>query len=135
VRKVTAFNEPSTGHIGANGVRKTAKCGITMTERGHRTTRRHFLVGAFASLISAPAIVQFTNLMPVRSAPLQIWTPGPKTATTLGEWYQACFFRSLDHALKSGHAMTCTQADGSLISIREAQRIVSDARAQGWLVR
>jgi hypothetical protein len=71
--------------------------------------------------------------MPARGAPLQILAPQLKTPRTMSEWYQACFYHNLDYALKRGHAMTCTQSDGTLISVAEGRQIVARARTQGWL--
>jgi hypothetical protein len=104
----------------------------TKTSTATEMTRRHILIGA-AAMICAPAIVRAASLMPARGAPLQIFAPELKTPRTLSEWYQACFYRNLDHALKRGHAMTCAQPDGTVISVAEGRQIVARARTQGWL--
>jgi hypothetical protein len=104
----------------------------TKTSTATEKTRRHILIAA-AALICAPAIVRAASLMPARGAPLRILAPGLKTPRTMSEWYQACFYRNLDHALKRGLAMTCAQSDGTVISVAEGRQIVARARTQGWL--
>ena len=90
----------------------------------YRMTRRSVLIGAVASLICAPAIVRATNLMPVRSLPLQFLDP-------LGEFYRRCFYHSLDHGLRTGRMIA--SINGKSISMADARRMVAYARAQGWL--
>jgi len=90
----------------------------------YRTTRRSLLIGAAASLICAPAIVRATSLMPVRNLPLQRWSP-------LGEFYRDCFYHSLDHGLRTGQMMA--SINGKIVSVTEARRMVTYARANGWL--
>jgi hypothetical protein len=106
---------------------------IVMTAPAFRTTRRNFLLGAAATILGGPAIVRAASLMPVRAVPLQISGPELKTPGTLGEWHRLCFYHNLSHALNAGRAMTCTQIDGTVITVAEGRRIVADARAQGWL--
>ena len=103
-----------------------------MAESVLRLSRRNILLAA-ATLMCAPAIVRASSLMPVRGVPLQILAPELKTPRTLSEWHRACFYRDLDNALNAGRAMTCTQIDGTVISVAEGRQIVADARAQGWL--
>jgi hypothetical protein len=98
-----------------------------------RITRRTILVGAAASLICAPAIVQAVNLMPVRGLPLQLLIPKRRIPKTMGEWYQLCFYNNLVNDLKAGRAMTYGPIGGTPISVAEGRQIVARARAEGWL--
>jgi hypothetical protein len=82
-----------------------------------RITRRTILVGAAASLIYAPAIVQAVNLMPVRGLPLQLIIPKRRDLKTMGDWYQFCFYNNLDNDLKAGRAMTYGPIGGKPISV------------------
>jgi hypothetical protein len=102
-----------------------------MTAPSSRITRRNILIGVFASLVGAPAIVRASSLMPVRCVPLQILTPELKTPRTLGEWYQLCFYNNLENALEAGRAMR--PIGGKTISVAEGYRIVARAREKGWL--
>ena len=104
-----------------------------MTAADHRMTRRNILIGAAASLISAPAIVRAASLMPVRGLPLQFLKPDRKIPKTMGEWYQLCFYNNLDNALRARRAMTYGPIGGKTISVAEGYRIVAHARAEGWL--
>jgi hypothetical protein len=104
----------------------------TKTSTATEKTRRHILIGV-AAMICAPAIVRAASLMPARGAPFQILAQQLKTPRTMSEWYQACFYHNLDYALKRGHAMTCAQSDGTVISVAEGRQIVARARTQGWL--
>ena len=96
-----------------------------MTATDYRMTRRNIFIGAAAFLICAPAIVRATSLMPVRSLPLPALNP-------LGEFYRRCFYRNLDFDLRAGRRMSLT-SNGKIVSEAEARRMVSYARAQGWL--
>jgi hypothetical protein len=98
-----------------------------------RITRRTILVGAAASLICAPAIVQAVNLIPVRGLPLQLFIPKRRIPKTMGEWYQLCFYNNLVNDLKAGRAMTYGPIGGKPISVGEGHQIIARARAQGWL--
>ena len=104
-----------------------------MTAPSSRITRRNILIGVFASLVGAPAIVRASSLMPVRCVPLQILTPELKTPRTLGEWYQLCFYNNLENALEAGRAMTTVINNGKILSVTEAHRMVARAREKGWL--
>jgi hypothetical protein len=104
-----------------------------MTTYGLRITRRNILLNAAATLICAPAIVRTASLMPVGVVPVRILAPQLKAPKTLGEWQQQCFYSNLDNALTSGHPITCSRPDGSVISVVEGQAIVARAREQGWL--
>jgi hypothetical protein len=97
---------------------------LTDRRQDYRMTRRSIL-GATASLICAPAIVQATSLMPVRRLPLHILNP-------MGEFYRDCFYHSLDSDLKAGRSMS-TVIDGKIVSVVKTRRMVAYARAQGWL--
>jgi hypothetical protein len=121
--------------VSARGVNLIAGRGKppTKTSTATEKTRRNILVGVAAAMICAPAIVRAASLMPARGAPLQIFAAELKTPRTLSEWYQLCFYRNLDHALKRGHAMTCAQPDGTVISVAEGRQIVARARTQDWL--
>jgi hypothetical protein len=97
-----------------------------MTATDCRMTRRSILIGAAASLTCAPAIVQFTNLMPVRRLPLPDLTP-------YGEFLRRSFYRSLKRDLKTGQmSLVC---NGDIVSEAEALCMVAHARAQGWLAK
>jgi hypothetical protein len=96
-----------------------------MTATDYRMTRRCILIGAAASVMCTPAIVRAANLMAVRSSPLQFLSPE-------GEFYRRCFYRSLDNDLRAGRAMTVLSND-KIVSLAEAHRMVTRARAQGWL--
>jgi hypothetical protein len=98
-----------------------------------RATRRSIVVGAAASLICAPAIVQVTSLMPVLGLPLQLTIPKRRIMKTMGDWYQLCFCNNLDNDLKAGRAMTYGPVGGKAISVAEGYQIIARARAQGWL--
>jgi hypothetical protein len=93
-------------------------------------TRRSVFIGAAASLICAPAIVRAVSLMPVRGLILPI--KGLSRLSPLGEFYRRCFYHNLDFDLRTGRSMS-TIANGKIISVAEASRMVAYARAQGWL--
>ena len=97
-----------------------------------RITRRNILVGAAASLICAPAIVQAVNLMPVRGLPLPLIVPKRRVLKTMGDWYQFCFYNNLKNDLKAGRAMTYGPIGGKPISVAEGHQIIARARALGW---
>jgi hypothetical protein len=103
-----------------------------MTAIDYRMTRRNILIGAAASLISAPAIVRAASLMPVRGLRLQLLNPERKIRT-MGDWYQQCFYQNLKNQLRAGRAMTYRPIGGKIISVAEGHRIVAHARAEGWL--
>jgi len=96
-------------------------------------TRRNIFIGAAASVVCAPAIVRAASLIPARGLPLQFLNPGRKIPKTVGEWYQRCFYNNLDNALRAGRDMTYGPIGGETISVAEGYRLVSQARAEGWL--
>ena len=96
----------------------------------YRTTRRGILIGAVASLISAPAIVRATSLMPVRSLIFPI--KRSSRLNPLGKFYRRCFYHNLDFDLKTGRSMSLVE-NGRIISVADAHRMVAHARAEGWL--
>jgi hypothetical protein len=104
-----------------------------MPDINTRITRRTILVGAAASLIFAPAIVQAVNLMPVRGLSLQLIIPKRRVLKTMGDSYQFCFYNSLDNDLKAGRAMRYGPVGGRPISEAEGHQIIARARALGWL--
>ena len=97
---------------------------LTNRHQDYRTARRSILIGAAASLIGAPAIVRAASLMPVRGLPLQRLSP-------LAEFYRGCFYHSLDHGLRTGRMIA--NINGKMASVADARRMVTYARAQGWL--
>jgi hypothetical protein len=95
-----------------------------MTATDCRMTRRNILIGAATSLICAPAIARVTSRMPVRGLPLPELTP-------YGEFLRRSFYRSLDSNLRAGRMRVF--CSGEFLSEAEALRMVTYARAQGWL--
>jgi hypothetical protein len=69
--------------------------------------------------------------MPVRGLPLQVLNP--EFLNPLGQFYRSCFYHSLDSDLRVGRAMTTVLNNGKILSVTEAHRMVTRARAQGWL--
>ena len=102
-----------------------------MTAIDYRMTRRSIFIGAAASLICAPAIVRAASLMPVRS----LISPIKRASRLdlLGEFYRRCFYHNLDFDLRTGRSMSMVVENGEIVSVAEARRMVSYARAQGWL--
>ena len=94
-------------------------------------TRRSIFIGAAAFLICAPAIVRAASLMPVRS----LISPIKRSSRLdpLGEFYRRCFYHNLDFDLRTGRSMSMVVENGKIVSVAEARRMVSYARAQGWL--
>jgi hypothetical protein len=88
-------------------------------------TRRSIIIGAAASLICAPVIARAASLMAARSLPLQSLNPE-------GDFYQRCFYHSLDSDLRAGRAISVRNSE-EIISLAEAHRMVARARVQGWL--
>ena len=101
-----------------------------MTATDYRMTRRSIFIGAAASLICAPAIVQAASLMPVRSLILPI--KRSSRLDPLGEFYRRCFYHNLDFELRTGRSMSMVE-NGKIISVADARRKVAYARAHGWL--
>ena len=95
-----------------------------MTATDCLMTRRSIFVGAAAFLICAPAIVRAESLMRVRNLPLQNLNP-------LREFYRRCYYRSLDHELRTGQITA--NMNGKIVSVAEARQMVARAWAQGWL--
>jgi hypothetical protein len=87
-------------------------------------TRRSIFVGSAALLICAPAIVRVTSLMPVRCLRGPI---GPQYAG----FCERLFYHSLDSNLRAGQMST--NLNGKIVPAADARRMVSYARAQGWL--
>jgi hypothetical protein len=87
-------------------------------------TRRSIFVGAAASLICAPAIVRATSLMAVSGLKGSI---GPQYAG----FCERLMYHSLECNLKAGR-MT-TNVNGKIVPEADARRMVTYARAQGWL--
>ena len=87
-------------------------------------TRRSIFIGAAASLICAPAIVRAASLMPVRRLRGPI---GPQYAG----FCERLMYQSLDSNLRAGQMSTVL--NGKIISKADARRMLSYARAQGWL--
>jgi len=92
-------------------------------------TRRSIFIGAAAFLICAPAIVRAASLMPVRS----LISPIKRSSRLEGEFYRRCFYHNLDFDLRTGRSMSMVVENGKIVSVAEARRMVSYARAQGWL--
>jgi hypothetical protein len=87
-------------------------------------TRRSIFIGAAASLICAPAIVRATSLMPVRRLRGPI---GPQYAG----FCERLMYQSLESNLRAGRMSTVL--NGKIIPEADASRMVTYARAQGWL--
>ena len=94
-------------------------------------TRKSIFIGAAASLICAPAIVRVTSLMPVRCLILPI--EPPFQLNPYGEFCRRNFYRSRASDLRAGRRMSVV-SDGKIISEADARRMLSYARAQGWLL-
>jgi hypothetical protein len=65
--------------------------------------------------------------MPVRGLQFTVFESGAKIPKTVGEWYQLCFYKNLDDALRAGRAMTYGSIGGKPISVAEGYRIVARA--------
>lgn len=90
-------------------------------------TRRSILIGASASLICAPAIVQFRNLMPVRRLPFPF---GPQYAGFVERLYLHAL-ESHVRNLKPGQ--TCIFLNHHVLAADDARRRVAYAQAHGFL--
>jgi hypothetical protein len=89
--------------------------------------RRSILIGAAASLLCAPAIVQATNLMPVRRLPFPY---GPQYAG----YVERLYLHSLESQvrnLKSGQ--TSIFFNNQVMAVDNARRHVAFAQAHGFL--
>jgi hypothetical protein len=91
-------------------------------------TRRNILIGAAASLICAPAIVHFTNLMPVRRLPFPY---GPQYAGFVDRLFLHAIEGSLRAGLRAG--LTNVEVGSHKIPVESAQRTVAFAQAHGFL--
>jgi hypothetical protein len=90
--------------------------------------RRSIIIGAAASLICAPAIVQVTNLMPVRRLPFPF---GPQSAGFVERLYLHALESGLRAALRVGR--TSIDIDSQTIPVESARRRVAFAQAHGFL--
>jgi hypothetical protein len=93
-------------------------------DRQYDLTRRSLFLGAAASLLCAPAIVQATSLMPVRGLILPIERPQ-------AGFCQRLFYYLLDCQLRAGKVTL--MHNGSIVPEADARRRVAYARVQGWL--
>ena len=87
-------------------------------------TRRSIFIGAAALLISAPAIVRATSLMPVRRLPPPF---GPQTVG----FVERLMYQSLASNLRTGRMSTTL--NGKIIPEADARRMVVRAQDYGWL--
>ena len=90
--------------------------------------RRSIIIGAAASLICTPAIVLFTNLMPVRRLPFPY---GPQYAGYVDRLFLHSIESSLKACLRAGR--TIVEVGNHKIPVESAQRKVAFAQAHGWL--
>jgi hypothetical protein len=91
-------------------------------------TRRSILIGAAASLLSAPAIVRASNLMPVRRVSFPY---GPQYAGFVDRLFLHALENSLEAGLRAGR--TSIELCGRTIPVDSARRRVAFARAHGFL--
>ena len=91
-------------------------------------TRRSILIGAAASLLSAPAIVRAASLMPVRRVSFPY---GPQYAGFVDRLFLHALENSLEAGLRAGR--TSIELCGRTIQIDSARRRVAFARAHGFL--
>jgi hypothetical protein len=91
-------------------------------------TRRSILLGAAATLLCAPAIVQVTSLMPIRRLPFPY---GPQSAGFVERLYLHALERSLQAALRTDR--TNIELCGHAIPIDDARRHVAYAQVHGFL--
>jgi hypothetical protein len=89
-------------------------------------TRRGIIIGAAASLICAPAIVQATNLMPVRRLPFPF---GPQYAG----FVERLRYHFLESALRRGWDEKQDEFAFGGISESHARKTVAYAQAHGFL--
>jgi hypothetical protein len=90
--------------------------------------RRSIIIGAAASLICMPAIVLFTNLMPVRRLPFPY---GPQYAGFVERLHLHGLESGLQTALRAGR--TSIDICSKTISVEIAGRKVAFAQAHGFL--
>jgi hypothetical protein len=93
-----------------------------------QVTRRGIIIGAVASLICAPAIVQAAILMPVRCLPFPF---GPQSAGFVERLYLHALERSLQASLRAGP--TNMELCGRTIPVANVRRHVAYAQAHGFL--
>jgi len=93
-------------------------------------TRRRIFIGAAASLLCAPAIVQITNLMPVRRLPFPY---GPQYAGYVDRLFLHSIESSLQDALRRGLTILEASFYRDEITVESAQRTVAFAQAHGFL--
>jgi hypothetical protein len=91
-------------------------------------TRRSILIGAAASLLSAPAIVRAASLMPVRRVSFPY---GPQYAGFVDRLFLHALENSLEAGLRAGR--TSIELCGRTIQVDSARRRVAFARAHGFL--
>jgi hypothetical protein len=91
-------------------------------------TRRSILIGAAASLLSAPAIVRAASLMPVRRVSFPY---GPQYAGFVDRLFLHGLENSLEAGLRAGR--TSIELCGRTIPVDSARRRVAFARAHGFL--
>jgi hypothetical protein len=90
-------------------------------------TRRSIFIGAAASLICAPAIVQATSLMPVRRLPFPF---GPQSAG----FVERLYLHALESHVRNLRAgQTSTFFNGRIMDVDNARRHVAYAQAHGFL--
>jgi hypothetical protein len=90
-------------------------------------TRRSIFVGAAASLLCAPAIVQAANLMPVRRLPFPF---GPQYAG----FVERLYLHSLESHVRNLKAdQTTTYFNNRVMAVYDARRHVEFAQAHGFL--
>jgi hypothetical protein len=100
---------------------------IPKTDHNSLLTRRSIVIGAAVSLISAPAIVRVTNLMPVRRLPFPF---GPQYAG----FVERLYLHSLESRVKNLKAdQTSFLFNGETIGVASARRRVAFAQAHGFL--
>ena len=93
----------------------------------HQMTRRAIINGVAASLISAPAIVRVTNLMPVRRLPFPF---GPQSAG----FVERLYFHALEsHVRNLSAGQKSTIFNGRTLDVANARRRVAYAQAHGFL--
>jgi hypothetical protein len=89
--------------------------------------RRSIIIGAAASLICTPAIVLFTNLMPIRRLPFPF---GPQSAG----FVERLYLHVLEsHVRDLSAGQTKTIFNGRTMDVANARRQVAFAQAHGLL--
>lgn len=100
-------------------------------------TRRSFLVGAAACLLSAPSIVRAKSLMPVRCVIMPI--EGPHAGSTISlqpppqeGFVRRLLFNACNNDLKSGRTESTSIVNGGRLSESEMRALVEYARKDGF---